>query len=303
MSCRTGAVLLGAAIVMAALGGPFASCAAAQDRTVLPVPIPDFAGKIGETYKDSTPDWTPALPLQAPKGAPNILMIVLDDVGYSQLGSYGGPIETPNLDKLALSGLRFTNFHTTALCAPTRAALLTGRNPHAVGFATIAEFATGYPGNYGSIPKSAATIAEVLKQNGYNTFAVGKWHLTPYTAYTAAGPFDHWPLGTGFEKYYGFLGGATDQWAPLLMQDNQSIASPRREGYHLTDDLVDHTIAYIRDQQQVSTGRPFFAYLALGAAHAPLQAPKAYIEKYRGRFDQGWDVVRDETTSGRKRWA
>ena len=204
MSCRTGAVLVGAAIIMATPGGPFASCAAAQDRTVLPVPIPDFAGKIGETYKDSTPDWTPALPLQAPKGAPNILMIVLDD-GYSQLGSYGGPIETPNLDKLALSGLRFTNFHTTALCAPTRAALLTGRNQHAVGLGTIAEWATGYPGNYGSIPRSAATIAEILKQNSYNTFAVGKWHLTPYTAYTAAGPFDHWPLGMGFEKYYGFL--------------------------------------------------------------------------------------------------
>jgi arylsulfatase A-like enzyme len=300
MSCRTGSVLFGAAIVMATMGGLFASCAAAQDRTVLPVPIPDFAGKIGETYKDSTPDWAPALPLQAPKGATNILMIVLDDVGYSQLGSYGGPIETPNLDKLALSGLRFTNFHTTALCAPTRAALLTGRNHHAIGLATIAEWATGYPGNYGSIPKSAATIAEVLKQNGYNTFAVGKWHLTPYTAYTAAGPFDHWPLGMGFEKYYGFLGGATDQWAPLLVQDNQFIASPRREGYHLTEDLVDRTIAYIRDQQQVSTGRPFFAYLALGAAHAPLQAPEAYIAKYRGHFDQGWDVVRDETYQRQK---
>ena len=146
MRHQTRAVLLGAAIVVATLSGPSASYAAEPDRTVLPLPVPDFAGKIGETYKDSTPDWTPALPLQAPKGAPNILMIVLDDVGYSQLGSYGGPIETPNLDKLASSGLRFTNFHTTALCAPTRAALLTGRNPHAVGFATISEWATGYPG-------------------------------------------------------------------------------------------------------------------------------------------------------------
>jgi len=136
--------------------------------------------------------------------------------------------------------------------------------PHFLRAATTTEWATGYPDNYGSIPKSAATIAEVLKQNGYNTFAVGKWHLTPYTAYTAAGPFDHWPLGMGFEKYYGFLGGLTDQWAPLLVQDNQFVASPRREGYHLTEDLVDHTIAYIRDQQQVSTGRPFFAYRPLG---------------------------------------
>jgi len=268
--------------------------AAEPDRTVLPVPTPEFKGKIGESYKDSTPDWTPALPVQAPQGAPNILLIVLDDVGYSQLGSYGGPIETPNLDKLAASGLRYTNFHTTALCSPTRAALLTGRNHHAVALAAITEGATGYPGNYGNIPKSAATIAEVLKQNGYNTFALGKWHLAPYTAYTAAGPFDHWPLGMGFEKYYGFIGGETDQWAPLLVQDNQFIDPPRREGYHLTEDLVDHTIAYIRDQQQASTGRPFFAYLALGTAHAPLHAPKDYIAKYKGRFDQGWDAVRDE---------
>ena len=134
----------------------------------------------------------------------------------------------------------------------------------------------------------------MLKQNGYNTFALGKWHPAPYTAYTAAGPFDHWPIGMGFEKYYGFIGGETDQWSPLLVQDNQFIDAPRRDGYHLTEDLVDHTIAYIRDQQQASTGHPFFAYLALGAAHAPLHAPQAYIEKYRGRFDQGWDAVRDE---------
>jgi arylsulfatase A-like enzyme len=277
------------------LAGATSAMAAEPDRTILPVPPPDFAGKIGETYKDSAPDWAPALPLQAPAGAPNILMIVLDDVGYSQLGSYGSPIETPNLDRLASEGIRYTDFHTTALCSPTRAALLTGRNHHAVSLAAITEGATGYPGGYGSIPKSAATIAEILKQNGYNTFALGKWHLAPYTAYTAAGPFDHWPLGMGFDKFYGFLGGETDQWAPLLVQDNQFIDAPRREGYHLTEDLVDHAIAFIRDQQQASTGRPFFEYLALGTAHAPLHAPKAYIEKYKGRFDQGWDAVRDET--------
>lgn len=273
---------------------------AATERTVLPPPAPEFAGKIGQTYKDSTPDWTPALPLQAPDGAPNILLIVLDDVGYGQLGSYGGPIETPNLDRLAEQGLRYTNFHTTALCSPTRGALLTGRNHHAIGLAAITEAATGYPGNFGSIPKSAATVAEVLKQNGYNTFALGKWHLAPYTAYTAAGPFDRWPLGMGFEKFYGFVGGETDQWAPLLAQDNQFIDTPQREGYHLTEDLVDRTIAYIRDQQQVSTGRPFFAYLAFAAAHAPLHAPKAYIDKYKGRFDQGWDKVREETFERQK---
>jgi arylsulfatase len=273
------------------LGGLFAATAGSQevtpipptspastmepDRTILPLPIREFTGKVGENYRDSTPDWAPALPASAPSGAPNIVLIVLDDVGYGQPGAYGGPIETPNLDRLAASGLRYTNFHTTALCSPTRGALLTGRNHHAIGLAAITEAATGFPGNYGSIPKNAATVAEVLKQNGYNTFAIGKWHLAPYTAYTAAGPFDRWPLGLGFEKFYGFLGGETDQWAPLLVQDNHFIDAPKREGYHLTEDLVDQTIAHIRDQQQANTGRPFFTYLALGAAHAPLHAPRA----------------------------
>jgi len=214
------------------------------DRTALPPAPPMFQGKIGKTYKDSTPDWNPALPLQAPTGAPNVIVIVLDDVGYGQLGCYGGPIQTPNIDRLAASGLRYNNFHTMAL---------------------------------------------------------GKWHLAPYTAYTAAGPFDHWPLGMGFEKYYGFLGGETDQWAPLLTQDNHFIETPTRPGYHVTEDLVDHAIAYIRDQQQVNTGRPFFSYLALGACHAPLHAPKEYIEKYKGKFDRGWDKVREEVFERQKR--
>ena len=271
-----------------------------SDRKVLPTTPPDFQGKIGSTYKDSTPDWKPAEPLQAPTGAPNVLVIVLDDVGFGQLGCYGGPIQTPNIDKLAGRGLRYSNFHTTALCSPSRGVLLTGRNHHAIGLAAITEGATGFPGNYGTIPKSAATIAEVLKQNGYNTMALGKWHLAPYTAFTSAGPFDRWPLGMGFEKYYGFLGGETDQWAPLLVQDNQFAETPIRAGYHLTQDLVDHTITYIRDQQQANTGRPFFTYLALGACHAPLHAPPEFIAKYKGRFDQGWDQVRAETFDRQK---
>jgi arylsulfatase A-like enzyme len=272
----------------------------AQDREFLPPPASKFEGKIGKTYKDSLPDWKPALPLSAPKGAPNILLVVLDDVGYGHLGCYGGPIDTPNLDKLATQGLRYNNFHTTSLCSPSRGALLTGRNHHAIGLAAITEGATGFPGNFGSIPKSAATIAEILKQNGYNTIALGKWHMAPYTAYTASGPFDRWPLGMGFEKYYGFLGGETDQWAPLLIQDNHFIDAPSRPGYHLTEDLVDRTIAYIRDQQQANTGRPFFTYLSLGACHAPLHAPKDYIAKYRGKFDQGWDKVRQQTFDRQK---
>jgi arylsulfatase len=281
-----------------ALSGALA--AEAVDRTVLP-PVPlAFKGKIGETWQESTPDWAPALPLAAPQGAPNILLIVLDDVGFGHTSAYGGPIQTPNLEKLAAQGLRYNDFHTTSLCSPSRGALLTGRNHHQIGLAAITEAAAGYPGAYGSIPKSAATVAEVLKQNGYNTMAFGKWHLAPYTAYTAAGPFDRWPLGMGFEKFYGFLGGETDQWAPLLVQDNHFIDTPKRAGYHLTEDLVDQTIASIRDQQQANTGKPFFAYLALGANHAPLHAPRPYIEKYKGKFDQGWDQVREETLARQK---
>lgn len=280
------------------------SIAVAQDkvdRSILP-PIPmEFKGKVGQSYKDSTPDFSPALPLSAPKNAPNVLVIMLDDVGYGQLGCYGGPIETPHIDRLAEKGLRYTNFHTTALCSPTRAAFLTGRNHHSVGMAAITEAATGFPSNFGSIPKSAATIAEVFKQNGYSTPAFGKWHLTPYTAYTAAGPFDRWPLGMGFERYYGFIGGETDQWSPLLVRDNHMLEVKREKGYHLTADLVDQTISHICDQQQANTGRPFFAYLALAAAHAPLHAPKEFIEKYRGKFNQGWNQVRRETFERQKK--
>lgn len=271
-----------------------------QNRAVLPPSSTEFKGKIEINYRDSTPDWKPALPLNAPKEAPNIILVVLDDVGYGHLGCYGGPINTPNIDKLAKSGLRYNNFHTTALCSPSRGVLLTGRNHHSIGLAAITEGATGFPGNYGNIPKSAAMIPEILKQNGYNTMAVGKWHLAPYTAYTAAGPFDRWPLGMGFEKYYGFLGGETDQWAPLLCQDNHFIDTPTTSGYHLTEDLVDRSIKYIRDQQQANTGRPFFTYLALGACHAPLHAPKEFIAKYQGKFDQGWDKIREETFERQK---
>lgn len=268
--------------------------------SVLPPPVPEFKGKIGKTYKDSTPDWKPVEPTKPPKDAPNVILVVLDDVGFGHLGCYGGAIPTPNLDKLAKKGVRYNNFHTTALCSPSRACLLTGRNHHSVGMAAITEAATGFPGNYGQIPRSAGTIAQILKLLGYNTFAFGKWHLTPYTSYTAAGPFDRWPLGMGFERFYGFLGGETDQFAPLLVQDNSFIPIPKKEGYHLTEDLVDKTVSYIRDQQQANTGRPFFAYLALGACHAPHHSPKEFREKYRGKFDAGWDKERDATFARQK---
>ncbi len=260
---------------------------------VLPLRSRPFGGEIRDTYHDSTPDWPDAV--RPPARAPNVVVIMFDELGFGQLSSFGGPIDAPHIAELAGNGLRFTNFHTTALCSPSRAALLTGRNHHSVGFAAIAEMATGYPGYDSFLPKSAATIAEVLRLNGYSTYCTGKWHLTPTSEATAAGPFDRWPLGLGFERFYGFLPGETDQWHPILTADNHRIPTPEREGYHLSEDVVDQAIRMIRDQQQVSSGRPFFSYVPFGAVHCPFHTPAEYIRHYRGRFDRGWDVVRNET--------
>lgn len=260
---------------------------------VLPHPRSPFRGEIADTYLEATADWPDAV--RPPAKAPNVVVILFDDLGFGQLSAFGGPIDAPHIGQLAAGGLRYTNFHTTALCSPSRAALLTGRNHHSVGFATIAEMSTGFPGYDSFLPKTAASIAEVLRLNGYSTYCTGKWHLTPTAEATAAGPFDRWPLGMGFERFYGFLPGETDQWHPILTSDNHRIPTPDTEGYHLSEDLVDRAIRMIRDQQQVSSGRPFFSYLPFGAVHCPFHAPEEYIERYRGRFDAGWDVVRRET--------
>lgn len=260
---------------------------------ILPPDEPAFAGVIGTTYKDSTPAWPSASRPGA--GAPNILVVLLDDLGFGQLSCYGGPVEAPHIARLAAGGLRYNNFHTTSLCSPSRAALLTGRNHHSVGFAAITEVASGYPGSNAYLPKSAATIAEVLKQNGYATMCVGKWHLTPTTQSTPAGPFDRWPLGQGFERFYGFMPGETDHWHPILTCDNHRIPVPEREGYHLSEDLADQAIRMLREQQQVATGRPFFMYLPFGAPHAPFQVAREWIDRYQGRFDHGWDAQREIT--------
>lgn len=255
--------------------------------TVLPPEESAFAGVIGQTYRDSVPDWPRrSIP---PAGAPNVVVILMDDLGFGQLSCYGGPIEAPNIAALAAGGLRYNNFHTTALCSPTRAALLTGRNHHSVGFAAISEMATGFPGSNTFLPRSASTIAEVLRQSGYSTFVSGKWHLTPTSESSAAGPFDHWPLGLGFERFYGFLPGLSDHWHPLLTADNHRIPTPEQDGYHLSEDLATQGIRMLRDQQQVATGRPFFLYLPFGAPHCPFHVPASFIERYRGRFDLGWD--------------
>jgi arylsulfatase len=257
-----------------------------------------FDGVIGRTYHDSTPSWP--RPVTAPDGAPNVVYILLDDVGFAQLGCYGSTIETPNMDRLAAGGLQYTNFHTTAMCSPTRAALLTGRNHHAAGLGSVCEFANGYPSYEGRLTKRAATLAEMLRPHGYNTFTVGKWHLMPLRDATAAGPFDAWPLQRGFDRWYGYQAGYTDQWYPELCEGNQPIDTPKRPDYHLSDDLIDHAIEYVRDQQSAATGKPFFLYVAFGACHWPHQAPATYIEKYRGRFDAGWEVVRAEWLAKQK---
>ena len=253
---------------------------------------------IGRTYKDSKPSWE--LPPQAPKGAPNVIYLVLDDVGYAQLGCYGSEIKTPNLDRIAAGGLRYTNFHTTSLCSPSRACLLTGDNHHSNHLGVITEAATGYPGYDGRMPRSQATIAEILKQTGYSTFYIGKWHQAPPDETSDAGPYDHWPLGMGFERFYGFLGGETNQWFPDLVYDNHRVERSNRPGYHLTEDLTDRAMQFIGEQKQVTPDKPFFLNLAYGAGHAPHHVAKKYIEMYRGRFDKGWDKVREETLARQK---
>jgi arylsulfatase len=262
-------------------------------------PQEEFKGVVGRTYKDSKPYYPP--PVKPPAGAPNVLLILLDDVGFGQASTFGGPIETPNLDKLAKKGLRYNQFHTCALCSPTRAALLTGRNHHSVGTGVIVEFATGFDGYNSVMPKSAATVAEILKQNGYNTSAYGKWHNTPEHETSVAGPFDRWPTSMGFEYFYGFFGGDTNQWEPALVENTRPIAKPHgKKNYHFTSDIADQAIGWIRNQQSVA-GKPFFVYFAPGACHAPHHAPREWIDKYKGKFDQGWDKVREETLERQKK--
>jgi arylsulfatase len=249
-----------------------------------------FGGRIGPDVAGSEPWWPE--PPRPPRAAPNIVMVVLDDVGFAQLGCYGGDIATPTLDALAGGGLRYRNFHTTALCSPTRACLLTGRNHHAVGMGLVANFDNGFPGYRGYVAHEAATIAELLRDAGYATYCVGKWHLVPPRHTGPIGPFGHWPLGRGFDHYYGFLHGKTNQWVPTLWEDNHSVPPPATPGYHLTEDLVDRSLGYLRGHLSANSARPFFLYLAFGACHDPHHAPTAYIERYTGCFDDGWDSAR-----------
>ena len=262
------------------------------DGSVLPFPPVPTASVAGPTLQTSR-HVRRAEPDHLRAGAPNILIVLLDDVGFGLPSTFGGEVQTPTLTRLANEGISYNSFHTTSICSPTRAALLTGRNHQHVGSGTIAERALDFDGYTGVIPKSSATIAEVLRQYGYRTAAFGKWHDTPPWEISPVGPFNHWPTGLGFEYFYGFMGGETDQWAPLLVQDNHMIDPPRREGYHLTEDLTDQAIRYIADHTANAPDTPWLTWLAYGACHAPHQGPQDLIRHYDTVFAEGWDVERE----------
>ena len=296
----------GCAAAAAALG---ASAGAERQALAAParpggreiLPIPDIPQPYPSALygKDVQPQ--PASPLRPPDGAPNVVIILIDDMGFGATSVFGGPINMPTLERVAAEGLAYNRFHTTALCSPTRQALLTGRNHHSVGMGSITETATTAPG-YNSIrPNSAATIAETLRLNGYNTAAFGKMHQTPVWEVSTSGPFDRWPTGDGFEKFYGFVGAETNQWAPTLFDGTTPVEPPDDPDYHLTPDLVNHAIAWVQAQQTLTPDKPFFVYLSFGATHAPHHVPAEYSDRYAGKFEQGWDAVREETLARQKK--
>lgn len=269
-------------------------CAEVVAQEVLPIPPPPFKGKIEKSYKDSIPDFPQ--PTHAPKGSPNVLLILLDDAGFGSSGTFGGPINTPTLDRLAKEGLRFNDFHTTALCSPSRAALLTGRNHHTAHTGVIIEAATGYPGYDSLIGKDTATVGEILKQHGWSTSWFGKDHNVPDWQSSQVGPFDLWPTNQGFEYFYGFIGGDTNQWRPNTYEGTKPIEPYiGNPNYNFDYDIADQAIKWLRTQHSIAGDKPFLLYYAPGATHAPHQPRKEWVDKYKGKFDQGWDKVREET--------
>lgn len=268
-------------------------------QSVLPLPEQRFPGDVGRTYRSSEPAAFPQ-PVRPPKGAPNMVVILLDDVGFGQFSVFGGGVPAPNMEKLAQEGIRYNRFHTAGICSPTRAALLTGRNPHNAGFGLVAELATGYVGYVGAIPRSTATVAEVLRQHGYATAMFGKNHNTPAWEGGPAGPFHHWPNAQGFDYFYGFNGWGTSNWQPLLYENTRPAPPSRDPNYHLTTDLANHAIDWVRAVKSSDPERPFLLYFATGATHAPHHAPKEWIARFKGKFDQGWDRYREETFARQK---
>jgi arylsulfatase len=272
----------------------------ANTPSVLPRPDFRFPGNVGRTYLDSDPAQFPQ-PVQAPKGAPNVVLILIDDAGFGQFSTFGGGVPSPTMDKLAAEGLRFNNFHTTALCSPTRAALITGRNHHSAATGVIGEAATGYDGYTTVLPRNTGTVGEVLRQNGYMTAWIGKNHNTPVWEASAAGPFDRWANGLGFDYFYGFNGGDMNHWNPVLYENRNLVPASSDPKYYLTTDLADHAIAWVRKVKSIAPDRPFLLYVAPGATHAPHQVPQDWIDKFKGKFDMGWDKYREETIERQKR--
>ena len=268
------------------------------DRTILPISERDPPHSTVLDVRNSEPP--PRFEVTAPDGAPNVLIILIDDLGFGATSTFGGPIPTPTLDQLAQGGLRYNNFHTTALCSPTRVALKSGRNHHTANTGSIMETSTAYPGNTGRIPNRVAPLAEMLRLNGYSTGAFGKWHETAAWETSVSGPFDRWPIHQGFDKFYGFIGGETDQWSPLIFDGVKRINPPRTEGYHFTEDMTDQAINWVKAQQSMTPDKPFFMYFATGATHAPHHVPREWIEKFHGQFDDGWDSVRQASYERQK---
>src|SRR5215471_1579509 len=299
------AVLVAVAFLLGLLANVFTQSQTApssppQTPSELPRPDPRFNGSVGRTYQDSDPAQFPQ-PAQAPKGAPNVVLILIDDAGFGQFSTFGGGVPSPTMDRLAAEGLRYNRFHTTALCSPTRAALITGRNHHSVATGVIGEAATGYDGYTTILPRSAGTIGEVLRQNGYMTAWIGKNHNTPTWEASAAGPFDHWANGLGFDYFYGFNGGDMDHWHPVLYENRNLVPASSDPNYFLTTDLADHAINWVRRVKSIAPDRPFFLYVAPGATHAPHHAPADWIAKFKGKFDMGWDKYREETLERQKK--
>ncbi len=303
---RRSMIIAAVIAVVAALGAPMTTHAqsdgtapVALDRTVLPIsePVPMMYTELD--VRDTQP---PArFQVTAPKKAPNVIIILIDDLGFGATSTFGGPIPTPTFDKLAKGGLRYNNFHTTALCSPTRVALKSGRNHHTANAGSIMESSTAYPGNTGAIPNRVAPLAEMLRLNGYSTSAFGKWHETAAWETSISGPFDRWPIRQGFDKFYGFIGGETDQWSPLIFDGLKRINPPKKEDYHFTEDMTDQAINWMKAQQSMTPDKPFFMYFATGAVHAPHHVPKEWIEKFHGKFDDGWDAVRQASFERQKK--
>src|ERR1700731_1577059 len=293
-------------VIFAVMAAPVAPVAAQEpappkvvlptDRTVLPLPEPQYPHSTVFDARNATPP--PRFEVKAPANAPNVLIILIDDMGFGQSSAFGGPIHMPTVESLANRGLRYNEFHTTALCSPTRSALLSGRNSHMNNFGSIAETATSFPGQTGQRPNSVAPLAEMLRLNGYSTAAFGKSHATAAWELSPSGPTDRWPTRSGFDKFYGFVGGEANQWSPGLYEDMTKIEPPHDPKYHLMTDLANQAIKWTNSQKALTPDRPFFTYFAPGATHAPHHVSKEWIAKYKGKFDQGWDKLREETLPG-----